>query len=94
MPQIQDLRVEARFEGNLAAEDAQWEDRFGGPHHTKWGAPLKSCLEDMQSAFKRGTTLAVRPTPPELLARLNLRDAKGSPTRRASMGSRIAESCC
>ena len=68
--QIQDLRVEARFEGSLAEEGAQFESCFDGPHRAEWGAPFKSCLEDMQAAFKRDAARAARPTPPGLLAQL------------------------
>jgi hypothetical protein len=69
LSQIEDLQVEARFEGSLAAA-ARFENCFDGPHRNEWGAPLKSYLAEMQEAFERDTARAARPTPPDLLAQL------------------------
>jgi hypothetical protein len=70
LSEIQDLRVEATFEGGLAAKGAHFEDCFDGPHHAEWRAPLQSCLTEIQAAFERDTARAARPTPPDLLAQL------------------------
>lgn len=70
LSQIQDLRVEAEFEGSLAAKGAHFEDCFDGPHLTEWHAPLKSSLTKIQESFDRDTARAARPTPPDLLAQL------------------------
>ena len=67
---IEDLQVEASFESSLAAKGARFEVCFDGPHHTEWGAPLKSCLADIQESFERDAARATRPTPPDLLAQL------------------------
>jgi len=68
--QIEDLRVEARFEGSLAAKGADFEDCFDGPYHDEWRAPLRSSLTEIQAAYDRDTARAARSTPPELLAQL------------------------
>jgi hypothetical protein len=68
--QIQDLRVEARFEDSLAAKGAHFEDYFNGLHLAEWRAPLQSCLAEIQEAFERDTARAARPTPPDLLTQL------------------------
>jgi hypothetical protein len=70
LSQIQDLRVEARFEDSLAEKGAHFEDCFNGPHRAEWRAPLKSSLTEIQAAYDRDTARAARPTPPELLAQL------------------------
>jgi hypothetical protein len=70
LSQIQDLGVEARFEDDLAAKGAHFEESFNGLHRAEWRAPLKSCLAEIQAAFERDTARAARPTPPDLLAQL------------------------
>jgi len=70
LSQIQDLQVEARFEGSLAEKGAHFEKCFSGLHRAEWRAPLKSCLAEIQAAFERDTARAARPTPPDLLAQL------------------------
>jgi hypothetical protein len=70
LSQIQDLGVEAGFEGSLAAKGAHFEDFFNGPHRAEWRAPLKSSLAEIQAAFERDTARAARSTPPDLLAQL------------------------
>ena len=70
LSQIQDLRVEARFENILAEKGAHFEDCFSGLHHAEWQAPLKSSLTELQATFERDTARAARPTPPDLLAQL------------------------
>jgi hypothetical protein len=70
LSQIQDLQFEARFEGRLAAKGAHFEKCFDGLHQAEWGAPLNSCLAEIQASFKRDTARAARPTPPDLLAQL------------------------
>jgi len=70
LSQMQDLQVEAKFEGNLAANGEQFERCFSGPHLPAWRAPLESCLEQFDAAFGRDAARASRPTPLHLLYQL------------------------
>src|SRR5712671_5393348 len=68
--QIQDLRVEAKFEGNLAANGEQFDLCFSGSHLPAWRSPLESSLEEIHAAFGRDAARASRPTPQHLLRQL------------------------
>lgn len=70
LSQIEDLRVEKKFEDGLAEKGVQFKDGFRGLHQAEWRAPLKSCLTEIQAAYDRDTARAARPTPPDLLAQL------------------------
>ena len=50
--QNQDLRVEAGFEGSLAAKDAHFEDCFDGLHCAEWWALVQSWLTEIQMVFE------------------------------------------
>jgi hypothetical protein len=68
--QIQELKVEEKFENSLAAKGAQIERCFSAPHPATWQAPLKSSLIKLQAAFERDSARAARPTPLALLSQL------------------------
>jgi hypothetical protein len=70
--QIEDLQVEASFEGSLVAKGARFENHFNGLCHNAWRAPIQSCLTEIQAAFDRDAARARRPTPPDLLAQLKV----------------------
>ncbi|KAI9448814.1 hypothetical protein BJY52DRAFT_1310440 [Lactarius psammicola] len=70
LSQLQDLRIEARFEDKLAATGAPFVHSFSGPHLAAWNAPLDASLAELQAAFERDNARAMRPTPPELLKQL------------------------
>jgi len=68
--QMQDIQIEAKFEGNLAVNGDQFDLCFSGSHFPAWRAPLESSLEEIHAAFGRDTARASRPTPPSLLRQL------------------------
>ena len=49
---IKDLRVEAGFEGSLAAKDTHFEDCFDGLHCAEWWALVQSWLTEIQMVFE------------------------------------------
>jgi len=72
---LEDLQAEAKFESRLAAAVTEDDRRpieryFSGPHFDAWRAPIASRLEQLQAAFERDASRAVRPPPPELLRQL------------------------
>jgi hypothetical protein len=68
--QLQDLRIEAQFEDELAATGAQFTRSFSDPGHAAWHSPLNASLAELQAAFERDTARAARPTSPGLLKQL------------------------
>jgi hypothetical protein len=70
LSQIQDLRVEARFEDSLAAKGAHFEDYFTGLHRAEWRAPFRSCLAEIQATFGRDAARAAPSTLSDHLAQL------------------------
>ena len=71
---LEDLQAEAQFESSLAAavtkDDRQLERCFSGPQFGAWRAHLESHLAQVNEAFERDASRAMRPAPPELLRQL------------------------